>query len=91
MIDMYLGKKVKPQAPSKVKMTLASGEVHAGTLVHADEFTVVVNEDGATKSFARDAGTKVEIDDPLAAHGALLGKISDAQMHNMLAYLETLK
>ena len=91
MMDMFMGKKVKPPPPSKVKLTAASGEVHAGILVHADEFTVVMNENGATKSFDRTAQTKVEIDNPIAAHEALLPRISDAQMHDTLAYLETLK
>jgi mono/diheme cytochrome c family protein len=91
MIDMFMGKKVKPPPPSKVKLTLPSGEVHSGILVHADEFTVVMNENGATKSYDRSPDAKVEIDNPLAAHEALLPKITDPEMHNMLAYLETLK
>jgi cytochrome c oxidase cbb3-type subunit III len=91
MIEVFMGKKVKPPAPSKVKVTLPSGEVHAGILVHADEFTVVMQESGGMKSFDRTPGTKVEIDNPLAAHEAMLPKYTDAQMHNMLAYLETLK
>ena len=34
---------------------------------------------------------KVEIRDPLAAHAELLKKYTDADMHNLLAYLVTLK
>ena len=34
---------------------------------------------------------KVDVKDPLAAHRALLTKYTDSDMHNMLAYLETLK
>jgi cytochrome c oxidase cbb3-type subunit 3 len=33
----------------------------------------------------------VEVHDPLAAHAELLKKYTDADMHNMLAYLVTLK
>ena len=91
MIDVFMGKKVKPPAPSKVKLTLPSGEVHAGVLVHADEFTVAMQENGAMKTFDRTPGMKVEIDNPLAAHEAMLAKYTDDEMHNMLAYLETLK
>jgi cytochrome c oxidase cbb3-type subunit 3 len=90
IMDLYFGKKVKPPAPSRVKVRLPSGEVHAGTLVHADEFTVTLQE-GTVKSFSREPGTKVEIDNPLAAHEAMLPKYTDTEMHNMLAYLETLK
>jgi cytochrome c oxidase cbb3-type subunit III len=91
MIDVLLGKKVKPPSPSKVKVTLPSGETVSGTLVHADEFTVVLNDGQAQRSFARDENTKVVIEDPLAPHEAMLPKYTDQQMHNMLAYLETLK
>ena len=34
---------------------------------------------------------KVKVDDPLAAHFDQLGKYTDADMHNVYAYLETLK
>jgi cytochrome c oxidase cbb3-type subunit 3 len=33
----------------------------------------------------------VELHDPLAAHRELLHKYTDADIHNILAYLETLK
>ncbi len=91
MMDVFMGKKVKPPPPSKVKLTLPGGEIHSGILIHADEFTVTMNENGATKSFDRTADAKVEIDNPISAHEALLPRISDAQMHDTLAYLETLK
>jgi cytochrome c oxidase cbb3-type subunit 3 len=39
----------------------------------------------------RDARLKVEVHDPLAAHAELLKKYTDADMHNLLAYLVTLK
>ena len=34
---------------------------------------------------------KVEVQDPLAEHVELLKKYTNADMHNILAYLETLK
>ena len=39
----------------------------------------------------RPAPVKVKIDDPLSAHFDQLGKYTDADMHNVYAYLETLK
>jgi len=33
----------------------------------------------------------VAVHDPLAAHQALLNSITDADLHNLFAYLETLK
>ena len=46
---------------------------------------------GEYHSFSRDAHVKVEVHDPLAAHAELLKKYTDADMHNLLAYLVTLK
>jgi cytochrome c oxidase cbb3-type subunit III len=34
---------------------------------------------------------KVQVDDPLSAHFVQLGKYTDSDMHNVYAYLETLK
>jgi hypothetical protein len=34
---------------------------------------------------------KVKIENPMVAHFEQLGKYTDASMHNILAYLDTLK
>ena len=91
IMDVWMGKQVNPGAPTKVKVTLPSGEVIAGTLVHLDEFNLVLHDATGQRSFDKRQTAKVEIDDPRAAHEALLSKYTDQQMHNMLAYLETLK
>lgn len=76
---------------SSVTVTLASGEQIKGTLVHEDDFEVsLIDSAGWYRSFSRDR-TKVAIQDPLAAHEALLGKLSQADVHNLFAYLESLK
>lgn len=91
LIDMFLGKPVKPPAPTKVTVRLASGEKISGTLVHLDEFSVSLHDSsGWYRSFSRDK-VAVDVHDPLAAHKALLPKYTDDDMHNLLAYLETLK
>jgi cytochrome c oxidase cbb3-type subunit 3 len=91
MIDMYLGKAVKPPAPSQVTVHLPSGEQVSGTLDHLDEFTVALHDSsGWYRSFSRENVT-TDVQDPRAAHEALLPKYTDDNMHNVLAYLETLK
>jgi cytochrome c oxidase cbb3-type subunit 3 len=45
---------------------------------------------GGYRSFSRDKAT-VEVQDPRAQHEALLPLYTDEEMHNVLAYLETLK
>ncbi|MGA2211981.1 MAG: c-type cytochrome [Bryobacteraceae bacterium] len=80
------------QLRPQVTVTLAAGQTISGTLDYLDDFNVALRDTaGEYRSFSRDARLKVEIQDPLAAHADLLKKYSDADMHNLLAYLETLK
>ena len=91
LIDVFLGKVTSPPKPAKVTVKLASGEEIAGTLVHLDEFWVSLHDaNGWYRSFSREHAS-VEVQDPRAEHEALLPKYTDEQMHNVLAYLETLK
>jgi cytochrome c oxidase cbb3-type subunit 3 len=91
LIDIFLGRAVTPPKPAKVTVKLASGEQISGTLVHLDEFNVSLHDDsGWYRSFSRENAT-VEVQDPRAQHEALLPLYTDEQMHNVLAYLETLK
>ena len=77
---------------TQVTVTTASGQSIAGTLEFVDDFNVALHDSsGEYHAFSRDAHLKVEIRDPLAAHAELLKKYSDADMHNLLAYLETMK
>ena len=74
-----------------VTVTLASGEKASGTLAHLDEFSVALRDGtGWYRSWPRDQ-VKVEVKDPLEKHRELLGKYTDADVHNVFAYLETLK
>jgi len=72
-------------------VTLPSGEQVKGPLEHSDDFVIALrNASGWYRSFSRDR-VKVELQDPLAAHRELLDKIVAADMHNLFAYLESLK
>jgi cytochrome c oxidase cbb3-type subunit III len=74
-----------------VTVTLPSGKKLAGTLVHQDEFNVALRDSaGWYRSFSR-RGVKVDVHDPLAAHQALLNKLTQDDVHNLFAYLESLK
>lgn len=84
-------------SPSKgistpVTVTLASGQTITGTLEYIDDFDVALRDgSGEYHSFSRDPGLKVDVRDPLAAHEELLKKYTDDDMHNLVAYLVTLK
>jgi cytochrome c oxidase cbb3-type subunit 3 len=74
-------------------VTLPSGEVVNGTLDHIDDFAVsVTDQSGKHRSFPReDDVPKVELHDPMKGHTELLKQYTDADIHNLTAYLVTLK
>jgi mono/diheme cytochrome c family protein len=77
----------------KAVVTVPPAQRFEGELVRMDDFTVTVRlADGAVRTFTT-AGTKVgvEIQDPLAPHKALLSKYKDSDIHNVTAYLVSLR
>jgi mono/diheme cytochrome c family protein len=77
---------------TEVTVTPATGVAVTGTLVRIDDFNVAFRgADGQTQTFRRDANVKVEVHDPLAVHHELLDQYTDTDMHNIVAYLESLK
>ena len=82
-----------PAPPISVKVTLPSGEVVSGRLSRVDDFSVSLTRDDGTHRTFRTAGTgiKVEIQDPLAPHKELLKTYTDADIHNVTAYLVSLR
>ncbi|MBZ5634329.1 MAG: cytochrome c [Acidobacteriia bacterium] len=80
-----------PPKPTTATVTPRSGPAASGTLEFIDDFTVGLRDaEGYYRSFPRDAA-KVEIQDPLAAHAQLLRQYTDKSMHDVLAYLASLK
>src|SRR5262249_4873012 len=78
--------------PTTVKVTLASGQSFSGTLQYIDDFNVALRDSsGDYHSFTREGGVRVDVQDPLSAHEEQLKKYTDAGMHDVLAYLVTLK
>jgi cytochrome c oxidase cbb3-type subunit 3 len=76
-----------------VVVTLASGQVVEGRLDRIDDFMVsVIRADGRRQSFRRVGNLpQVDIRDPLAAHRQLLETYTDRDIHNVTAYLVTVK
>jgi len=76
---------------ARVTVTRPSGETVTGSLAYRDEFTIALtDQSGAYRAFPADR-TKFVVDDPLQAHAEQLGKYTDDDMHNVLAYLHTLR
>jgi cytochrome c2 len=78
--------------PVEVAVSTGSGQPITGALVRADDFSVSLREpSGEYRSFTRGPGVTVVIADPLATHHELLDLYTDEAMHNLTAYLSTLK
>ena len=78
-------------APPKAFLTLPAGQTVSASLAGQDEFTItVVDPEGARQTYEKSA-VKSRVDDPMSAHFDQLGKYTDLDMHNVYAYLETLK
>lgn len=71
--------------------TTKSGEHFKGNLFYADQFRLAIKDDAGWYHSWPYSEVKVQIHDPLAAHRELLPKYTEADMHNMFAYLEMLK
>lgn len=77
--------------PAIVSVTTSAGQVISGKLAYRDEFTIsVIDADGWTRSWPITA-VKISADDPLRAHREHLATYTDDDMHNVLAYLQTLR
>jgi cytochrome c oxidase cbb3-type subunit III len=78
-------------AKSMVTVTLPGGETVTGTLAYRDEFTVALRDAGGNYRSWSAADVKYTVSAPAEAHVDLLPKYSDADVHNLMAYLQTLR
>lgn len=95
MPGSVVGRGAPPPArprPPTATVTLPSGETIQGQVERVDDFAVSLKiSDGSRRSFRVVDGVKVSIADPLQPHRDLLRKYRDADIHNVTAYLSTLK
>jgi mono/diheme cytochrome c family protein len=81
-----------PSKPVMVTVTPPSGQSVSGVLDKIDDFNVSLRDsEGEYHSWKRTPGLKVEKNDPYAAHIELLDQYTDKNIHDVVAYLETLK
>ncbi|MEO7191107.1 MAG: c-type cytochrome [Vicinamibacterales bacterium] len=73
-------------------ITPATGQAVSGVLVEQSDFHVTLRlADGSIRVVRRAPGVKVVITNPLQAHVDMLDVVSDKQIHDLVAYLETMK
>lgn len=80
-------------APATVAVTMPFGEKVEGRLGRIDDFVVtVIDAEGGSRTIRRDGDVpKVEIHDPLQPHKDLLKIYTDKDIHDVTAYMVTLK
>jgi cytochrome c oxidase cbb3-type subunit 3 len=78
-------------AKSKVTVTPKSGEAITGRLAYLDEFTVALTDATGTYRSWRISDVQYKVDAPVNAHIELFGKYTDADVHNLMAYLQSLR
>lgn len=81
------------EANVTVRVTPPGGQTVTGRLVRIDDFIVaLVQDDGVRRTFTREGEMpKVEIRDSLEPHRLFVLELTDRDMHNVTAYLATLK
>jgi mono/diheme cytochrome c family protein len=78
-------------AKSTVTVTLPSGAKVSGTLAYRDEFTVALRDaQGTYRSWATNR-VKFTVNSPVDAHVEQFPKYTDDDIHNLMAYLQTLR
>jgi cytochrome c oxidase cbb3-type subunit 3 len=79
--------------PVTATVTMPSGEKIDGRVERLDDFLITIAvPDSLPRTIRRDGDTpKIEIHDPLDPHKKLLGTYTDKDIHNLTAYLVTLK
>jgi cytochrome c oxidase cbb3-type subunit III len=76
---------------AKITVTLPSGKTVSGTLAYEDEFTVGLRDASGQYQSWPVTQVKYKIDAPAEVHADLLAKYTDDDIHNLMAYLQTLR
>jgi mono/diheme cytochrome c family protein len=74
-----------------VTVTLPSGETVKGSLEYQDEFTLGLRDATGTYRSWPATAIKYKIDSPVSAHVDQFPKYTDDDIHNLMAYIQTMK
>jgi len=70
----------------------ADGATIAGRVTQVSDFRItLLDSAGRTHVIDREPGVEVKMNDPLAAHEKMIPTLTNDEMHNVTAYLDTLK
>lgn len=81
------------EVPRKITITRPSGETITGSLMWITDFNVTLTDaSGVRRTIARNGDVpRVEITDPVQYHIDHMKRLTDKDMHDLTAYLVTLK
>ena len=77
--------------PAKAKVTTSAGKVIEGKVKTNNDFEISLTDTAGNYHYFPRQQVKVEIEDKLTGHRALLPQYTDADINNLAAYLVTLK
>jgi mono/diheme cytochrome c family protein len=78
--------------PTTAAVKTAGGAEISGRVTEVSDFRIVlVDSSGSSHTIDREPGVVVEMNDPLEAHQKMITTLKNDDMHNVTAYLETLK
>ena len=78
-------------APSRITARLPSGEKVSGVLAYRDEFTVALRDANGVYHSWPSGDVHYSVDAPVEAHLELFSRYTDEDIHNLIAYLQTLR
>jgi cytochrome c oxidase cbb3-type subunit 3 len=78
-------------AKSTVTVTLPSGQIVTGTLAYRDEFTVALKDSAGVYRSWPVTDISYKVDSPADAHVDLFSHYTDDDIHNLMAYIQTLR
>jgi cytochrome c oxidase cbb3-type subunit 3 len=78
-------------AKAKITVKTRTGETLTGTVEYKDEFTIGMKDSFGTYHSWPVSAVTYKIDEPADAHVTAMSKYSDDDIHNVLAYMQTLK
>lgn len=81
-----------PRLAVTATVTEPEGGVISGRVIQVSDFRItLVDGAGQTHVVDREAGTQIRMHDPLAPHQAMITTLTNEEMHDITAYLDTLK
>jgi cytochrome c oxidase cbb3-type subunit III len=78
-------------AKAKLTVTTTSGETFTGTLTYKDEFHIAMTDSGGWNRSWPIRAVEYKIESPSDAHIEQFEKYTDDDIHNLMAYLQTLR